>query len=109
MIGWKPIVLGGLTALLVLMALFALSTLFYAEESKVFRTTEITVAGKICGDEVFGEKISKIQGDDGIIYFIPNADCELYPIGRSGMIFYQHVCNSGFERFCFNRTVGDYK
>jgi hypothetical protein len=96
---------GVLTAVLVILVLLTISTLFQMQEDQQYHTTNITVAGKICNDDVLGSPVSKIQGDDGLIYFIPNPDCELYPIGRHGMIFYTHICNLPY---CFNRTVGDY-
>ena len=107
-------VAGAFTAVLFILVLFTVSTLFQMQENQQYHTTNITVAGKICNDEVMGSHVSKIQGEDGLVYFIPNSDCDLYPIGKHGMIFYNHICNlpvkepGPLDGYCFNRTVGDY-
>jgi hypothetical protein len=106
---YKAMILGALTAIIIIFGLLIASSFIINNEKEVYHTTNITVSGKICNDNVFGSVVSKIQGDDGILYFIPNSDCDLYPIGRSGMIFYNHVCQGAMpETFCFNKTVGDY-
>lgn len=105
----KAIVLGALTAGCVVIGLMLIVAYQDNRDSQIQHTAEITIAGKICKDVVLGTTVSKIQGDDGLVYFIPNEDCELYPVGRKGIIFYQHICNMRKEdEFCFNRTVGDY-
>jgi len=79
------------------------------ESNNKYHTVNITITGKICNEEGFGSHMSKIQGEDGITYWIPNEDCSLYPIGSSGMMFYQHVEGlSMFSNGAFNRTIGNW-
>jgi hypothetical protein len=110
----KAIVLGALTAVLVIMILLTVSMYIVSEENKAYHTAEITVTGKVCNDEAFGVHVSKIQGDDGTVYFVPNADCGLYSDGNHSTVIYNHICNlpvkepSPMSWACFNRIVGDY-
>ena len=115
MVNMKAVLLGVLTAVVIVLALLMSSSIAAMEENKVYHTTEITISGKACGDEILGENVSKIQGEDGLIYFIPYNDCKLYPIGMHGTIFYNHVCPFSLKEtsmlqksYCFNETVGDY-
>jgi hypothetical protein len=101
--------------MITLLVVVCLATAYFyvntAEKNNKYHTANITVIGKICRDEIGGTMISKIQGADGTVYFIPNNDCDLYPIGRSGMIFYQHVTGMqifGSSSLSFNQTVGNY-
>jgi len=114
MINMKAILLGAATAVVVVMLLLVVSMYITMEENKKVHTTNITVFEKLCGDDVLGVNVSKIKGDDGLVYFVPYADCKMYPIGMHGMIFYNHVCNlpvkepGRLDWACFNETVGDY-
>lgn len=110
----KAILLGCATAVVIGVVLLTGSMWLTMQENKVIHTTNIKIAGKICNDEILGTTVSKIQGPDGGVYFIPNSDCNLYPIDGSGSIFYNRVCNlpvkdpGPLDGYCFNRTVGDY-
>lgn len=108
-ISGRVVFIGAVIALAFL--IMSASSLYFsnAESNNKFHTVDITITGKICNEDAFGSRISKIQGSDGIVYWILNEDCNLYPVGSSGMMFYQHVESLSMFGGTFNRTIGDWK
>lgn len=111
----NAILLGMLTAILVIGVMFVVSMLVINGENKQIITTNITVKEKLCEEAVFGVGVSKIKTDGGIMYFIPNNECKnKYGIGEKYQIKYNHICNLPVKEpgppdyACFNRVVGDY-
>jgi hypothetical protein len=106
----KEILLGALTAAaLVLLLCLVSSIIIIMQENDDVHAKISIVTEKMCSDEILGSTVSKIKDSDGVIYFIPNDDCNQTPIGYSKEIIYNRI-NQGNapERFSFNRVVGNY-
>ena len=110
----KAVILGILTAVAIILLLLVASEWVQSEENKIIHTADITISGKVCSDQVASSTISKIQGTDGTVYFIPNMKCDSYIVGSNRTITYNHICNLPVREpgplayTCFNRSVGDY-
>lgn len=100
------VILGCLTAIIFVFGLIAASVIYDDQvTNKIEYSKQITVSGKICDYKLLGNTVSKVQSDDGEIYFVASGACNELHEGENRNITYIRIRNGANENFVYNQIV----